>query len=149
MQELDDVKIICYDSKIYVPQILHRRVIDWYHLYINLIFTRLHGFNRKTKNVLVFYFIFHLFHFILFTFYLFISFLMGFSMTSYILSYLFILFESYIWQFLFRKFLIELVSTNSTIVVFYCWKIRLCGSTNRLGHLIFLFKNSCFMHPYC
>ena len=35
MQALDDVKIICYDRKIYVPQSLHRRVIDWYHFYLN------------------------------------------------------------------------------------------------------------------
>ena len=35
MQELDNVKIICYDSKIYVPQSLCRRVLDWYHFYIN------------------------------------------------------------------------------------------------------------------
>ena len=35
MQEIDDVEIICYDRKIYVPQGLHRRVLDWYHLYIN------------------------------------------------------------------------------------------------------------------
>ena len=27
------VEIICYDSKIYVPQSLHRRVLDWYHFY--------------------------------------------------------------------------------------------------------------------
>ena len=35
MQELGDVQIICYYSKIYVPQSLHRRVVDLYHLYIN------------------------------------------------------------------------------------------------------------------
>ena len=35
MQELDGINTICYDSKIYVPQILHRSVIDWYHFYIN------------------------------------------------------------------------------------------------------------------
>ena len=34
-QELDDVDIICYDSKIYVPQSMHRRVLDWYHFYLN------------------------------------------------------------------------------------------------------------------
>ena len=31
MQELDDVQIICYDSKIYVPQSLRRCVLDWFH----------------------------------------------------------------------------------------------------------------------
>ena len=35
MQDLDDVEIICYDFQIYVPQSLRRRVIYWYHLYIN------------------------------------------------------------------------------------------------------------------
>ena len=35
MQALDKVKIICYDRKIYVPQSLRRRVLDWYHLYLN------------------------------------------------------------------------------------------------------------------
>ena len=29
------MEIICYDSKIYVPQSLRRRVLDWYHLYLN------------------------------------------------------------------------------------------------------------------
>ena len=33
---LDDVMIICYDSKIYVPQSIHRRLLDWYHSYLNL-----------------------------------------------------------------------------------------------------------------
>ena len=46
MQELDDVEIICYDIKIYVTQSLRRRVIDWYHLYIN------HpGGSRLTKTI--------------------------------------------------------------------------------------------------
>ena len=35
MQELDNVEIICYDSKIYMLQSLRRRVLEWYHLYIN------------------------------------------------------------------------------------------------------------------
>ena len=35
MQELDDVEIICYGSKIYVPQSLRRHVLDWYHFYLN------------------------------------------------------------------------------------------------------------------
>ena len=35
MQALDDSEIICYDRKIYVLQSLHRRVIYWYHIYIN------------------------------------------------------------------------------------------------------------------
>ena len=34
-KELDDVEIICYDSKIYVPKSLRRRVLDWYHFYLN------------------------------------------------------------------------------------------------------------------
>ena len=34
-QELDDIKIIYYDSKINIPQSLRRRVLDWYHFYIN------------------------------------------------------------------------------------------------------------------
>ena len=35
MQELENVEIICYDSKVYVPQSLSRRVIDWYHFFLN------------------------------------------------------------------------------------------------------------------
>ena len=35
MQELDNIEIICYDSKIYVPQSLRRHVLDWYHFYLN------------------------------------------------------------------------------------------------------------------
>ena len=35
MKELNDVEIIFYDSKIYVPQSLCRRVLDWYHFYLN------------------------------------------------------------------------------------------------------------------
>ena len=35
MQELDDIKRICYDSKIYVPQSLRRCVLYWYHFYLN------------------------------------------------------------------------------------------------------------------
>ena len=35
MQELNNVEIICYDRKIYVPQILHRRVLDWCRFYLN------------------------------------------------------------------------------------------------------------------
>ena len=35
MQYSDDVDIICHDSKIYVPQNLHRCVLDWYHFYLN------------------------------------------------------------------------------------------------------------------
>ena len=35
MQALDDVKIICYDRKIYVPQSMRRRVLYWYHFYLN------------------------------------------------------------------------------------------------------------------
>ena len=34
-QALDDVKIISYDSKTYIPQTLRRNVLHWYHLYIN------------------------------------------------------------------------------------------------------------------
>ena len=34
-QALNDVKIIFYDSKIYVPQNLCRRVLDWYHFHLN------------------------------------------------------------------------------------------------------------------
>ena len=34
-QELDNFKIICYDSKIYVPQSMHRHVLDSYHFYLN------------------------------------------------------------------------------------------------------------------
>ena len=32
---LDKVEIICYDIKVYILQTLNRRVIYWYHLYIN------------------------------------------------------------------------------------------------------------------
>ena len=32
---LDNAKIICHDSKIYVPQSLCRCVTYWYHLYLN------------------------------------------------------------------------------------------------------------------
>ena len=35
MQELDDVEIICYDSKLYVPKSLRRHVLDLYHFYLN------------------------------------------------------------------------------------------------------------------
>ena len=35
MQALDDVEIIWYDSKIYDLKILRRRVLDWYHFYLN------------------------------------------------------------------------------------------------------------------
>ena len=35
MQELNNVEIICYDSKIFVLQRLQRRVLDWYHFCIN------------------------------------------------------------------------------------------------------------------
>ena len=35
MQELYDVEIIFYNRKIYVPQSLRRRVLDWYHFYLN------------------------------------------------------------------------------------------------------------------
>ena len=34
-QALDNIDLICHDRKIYEPQTLHRRVIDWYHLYLN------------------------------------------------------------------------------------------------------------------
>ena len=46
MQALNDVKIIFYYSIIYVPQSLHRSVLDWYHLYLN------HpGGNRLAKTI--------------------------------------------------------------------------------------------------
>ena len=35
MQALDNVKIICYDRKIYVPQSMCRCVLYWYHFYLN------------------------------------------------------------------------------------------------------------------
>ena len=35
MQALGDVEIIWYDNKIYVLKSLRRRVLDWYHLFIN------------------------------------------------------------------------------------------------------------------
>ena len=35
IQELDNVKIICYDIKIYVPQTRCRHVLDCYHFYPN------------------------------------------------------------------------------------------------------------------
>ena len=35
MQELDDFKIIVYDIKIHMTQSLRRRVLDWYHIYLN------------------------------------------------------------------------------------------------------------------
>ena len=34
-QAIDDVELICYDTKIYMPQNQRRCVIDWYHLCIN------------------------------------------------------------------------------------------------------------------
>ena len=34
-KDLNYVNIICYDSKIYLPQTLHIRVRDWYHFYLN------------------------------------------------------------------------------------------------------------------
>ena len=33
-QDLDGIKVICYDSKICVTKFLHIHVIYWYHLYI-------------------------------------------------------------------------------------------------------------------
>ena len=35
VKALDDVDIICYASKIYVPQSLHRRGLYCYHFYLN------------------------------------------------------------------------------------------------------------------
>ena len=35
MQSLDNVEIIWYDRKIYVPQGLHIHVLDWCHFYLN------------------------------------------------------------------------------------------------------------------
>ena len=35
MQELDDVEIICYDRKIFVPKSMRIHVLDWYHFYLN------------------------------------------------------------------------------------------------------------------
>ena len=34
-QNIDDIKIICYNRKIHLPQILHRSVLYWYHFYLN------------------------------------------------------------------------------------------------------------------
>ena len=34
-QALDKVKTTCYDSKIYVPQIMSRHMLDWYNFYLN------------------------------------------------------------------------------------------------------------------
>ena len=34
-QVLDDVELIFYKNKIYVPQCLRRRTLDWYHFYLN------------------------------------------------------------------------------------------------------------------
>ena len=47
MQALDNVKIICYDIKIYVPQSMCRRVLDWYHFYLNR-----PGGSRLAKTIL-------------------------------------------------------------------------------------------------
>ena len=35
MEYIDDVEIICYDRKVYVPQSLHIHGIDWYNFYLN------------------------------------------------------------------------------------------------------------------
>ena len=35
MQALDNVEIIYYDRKLYMPQSMRRRVLDWYHFYLN------------------------------------------------------------------------------------------------------------------
>ena len=35
MQALDNAEIICYDRKIYVPPSMQRRMLDWYHIYLN------------------------------------------------------------------------------------------------------------------
>ena len=32
---IDNNEIICYDRKIYVPQSMRRRVLNWYHFYLN------------------------------------------------------------------------------------------------------------------
>jgi hypothetical protein len=34
-QVLDDVELIFYKNKIYVPQCLRRHTLDWYHFYLN------------------------------------------------------------------------------------------------------------------
>ena len=34
-KELNDVDILCFDKKIYVPLTLHRRVLYWYHFDLN------------------------------------------------------------------------------------------------------------------
>ena len=34
-QELEDIKLIFYNNKIYVPQSLRRRTLNWYHFYLN------------------------------------------------------------------------------------------------------------------
>ena len=34
-QVLDDVELIFYKNKIYIPQYLRRRTLDWYHFYLN------------------------------------------------------------------------------------------------------------------
>ena len=35
MQDLNNVKIICYNRKIYATQSLRSRVLYWYHFYLN------------------------------------------------------------------------------------------------------------------
>ena len=45
-QDLGKVEIICYEKKLYVPQTLCRRVIYWYHFYINR-----PGGSRLTKTI--------------------------------------------------------------------------------------------------
>ena len=34
-QAHENVELICHDRKIYVPKTLRRRLIDWYHFYLN------------------------------------------------------------------------------------------------------------------
>ena len=34
-QDINEVEIICYDIKLYVPKTMHRRVLDWYHFYLD------------------------------------------------------------------------------------------------------------------
>ena len=46
MQPLENIVIICYDRKIYVPKCLRRHVIDWYDIYLS------HpGGSRLTKTI--------------------------------------------------------------------------------------------------
>ena len=48
-QALDQVKIIFYGRRIYIPKTMCRHVLDWYHLYLN--YPNISRLDKKTREV--------------------------------------------------------------------------------------------------